>query len=129
MAAATWGVYSVAIHVAELLWLLSWAVTVSAYSRIGTRDSAAAVSTTLRAVRLGLGAALAAAPLLGVAAWLAAEHLVTRYIRRLGRAIRAFASGSRVVGDLDMEGAPAEVTSDARVVEAYLGESYQEARA
>jgi O-antigen/teichoic acid export membrane protein len=65
------GVYSVAIHVAELLWLLSWAVTVSAYSRIGTRDSAAAVSTTLRAVRLGLGAALAAAPLLGVAAWLA----------------------------------------------------------
>jgi hypothetical protein len=42
-------------------------------------------------------------------AWLAAEQLVTRYIRRLGRAIRAFASGSRVVGDLDMEGAPAEI--------------------
>jgi two-component sensor histidine kinase len=44
-----------------------------------------------------------------VVAWLAAERLVTRYIRRLGRAIRAFASGSRVVGDLDMEGAPAEL--------------------
>jgi two-component sensor histidine kinase len=42
-------------------------------------------------------------------AWFAAEQLVTRYIRRLGRAIRAFASGSRVVGDLDMEGAPAEI--------------------
>lgn len=44
-----------------------------------------------------------------VVAWLAAERLVTRYIRRLGRAIRAFASGSRVVGDLDVEGAPAEI--------------------
>jgi two-component sensor histidine kinase len=44
-----------------------------------------------------------------VVAWFAAEQLVTRYIRRLGRAIRAFASGSRVVGDLDMEGAPAEI--------------------
>jgi two-component sensor histidine kinase len=29
-----------------------------------------------------------------VVAWIAAEHLVTRHIRRLGRAIRAFASGS-----------------------------------
>ncbi len=44
-----------------------------------------------------------------VVAWVAAEALVTRYIRRLGRAIRAFASGSRVVGDLDTEGAPAEI--------------------
>lgn len=44
-----------------------------------------------------------------VVAWIAAEHLVTRHIRRLGRAIRAFASGSRVVGDLDMDGAPAEI--------------------
>ncbi len=44
-----------------------------------------------------------------VVAWLAAEQLVTRYIRRLGRAIRAFASGSREVGELDMEGAPAEI--------------------
>jgi two-component system, sensor histidine kinase PdtaS len=44
-----------------------------------------------------------------IVAWLAAEHLVTRYIRRLGRAIRGFASGSRAVGDLDMAGAPAEI--------------------
>lgn len=44
-----------------------------------------------------------------VVAWAAAERLVTRYIRRLGRAIGAFASGSRVVGDLDMERAPAEI--------------------
>jgi two-component sensor histidine kinase len=44
-----------------------------------------------------------------VVAWFAAERLVTRYIRRLGRAIRAFASGSRVVGDLDMDRAPAEI--------------------
>jgi O-antigen/teichoic acid export membrane protein len=64
------GVYSVAVQVAELLWLLSGAVTVSAYSGIGTRDTDAAVATTLRAVRMGLGATLAAAPLLGLAAWL-----------------------------------------------------------
>jgi two-component sensor histidine kinase len=44
-----------------------------------------------------------------VVAWVAAEQLVIRYIRRLGRAIGAFASGSRVVGDLDVEGAPAEI--------------------
>jgi O-antigen/teichoic acid export membrane protein len=64
------GVYSVAVQVAELLWLLSWAVTVSVYSRIGTRDTAAAVATTLHAVRLALGATFVVAPLLGLAAWL-----------------------------------------------------------
>ena len=64
------GVYSVAVQVAELLWLLSQAVTVSAYARIGSTDTALARATALRAVRLGLGAALAAAPLLGLAAWL-----------------------------------------------------------
>lgn len=76
------GVYSVAVQVAELLWLLSQAVTVSAYARIGTPDPAAAVVTTLRALRLGLGAALLAAPLLGLAAWLALPAL-------LGEAYRA----------------------------------------
>jgi O-antigen/teichoic acid export membrane protein len=65
------GVYSVAVQMAELLWLLSWAITVSVYSNIGTRDAAAAAATTLRAVRLGLAATFVAAPLLGVAAWLA----------------------------------------------------------
>ncbi|HVG49133.1 MAG TPA: histidine kinase dimerization/phosphoacceptor domain -containing protein [Rubellimicrobium sp.] len=44
-----------------------------------------------------------------VVAWVAAEWLVTRYIRRLSRAIRAFASGSRAVGDLDVVRAPAEI--------------------
>jgi len=44
-----------------------------------------------------------------IVAWFAAEQLVGRYIRRLRRAIGAFASGNRVVGDLDMEGAPAEI--------------------
>jgi len=44
-----------------------------------------------------------------VVAWIAAEWLVTRYIRRLSRAIRAFASGSRAVGDLDVVRAPAEI--------------------
>jgi O-antigen/teichoic acid export membrane protein len=65
------GVYSVAMQVAELLWLFSWAATVSAYSGIGTRDPTAAAATTLRAVRMGLGATLMVAPLLGLAAWLA----------------------------------------------------------
>jgi O-antigen/teichoic acid export membrane protein len=64
------GVYSVAVQVAEVLWLFSWAVTVSAYAGIGTRDAAAAAAATLRVVRLGLGATLLAAPLLGAAAWL-----------------------------------------------------------
>ncbi|TNC72452.1 sensor histidine kinase [Rubellimicrobium roseum] len=44
-----------------------------------------------------------------IVAWIAAERLVSRHIRRLGRAIGAFASGNRVVGGLDMEGAPAEI--------------------
>jgi O-antigen/teichoic acid export membrane protein len=61
------GVYSVAVQVAELLWLLSSAVTVSAYHRIGAPDAAQAAATTLRAVRFNLGATLAAAPLLYLA--------------------------------------------------------------
>ncbi len=44
-----------------------------------------------------------------IVAWAAAERLVSRYIRRLGRAIGSFASGSRVVGDLDMSRAPSEI--------------------
>jgi len=76
------GVYSVAVQVAELLWLLSQAVTVSAYAHIGSTDAVQARATALRAVRLGLGAALAAAPLLGLAAWLALPAV-------LGEAYRA----------------------------------------
>jgi len=63
------GIYSVAVQVAELLWLFSWAITMSAYSGIGTRDATAAVAITLRAVRLGLGVTLVTAPLLGLVAW------------------------------------------------------------
>lgn len=76
------GVYSVAVQVAELLWLLSQAVTVSAYALIGSTDAMQARATALRAVRLGLGAALAAAPLLGLVAWLALPAV-------LGEAYRA----------------------------------------
>lgn len=76
------GVYSVAVQVAELLWLLSQAVTVSAYARIGSTDAVQARATALHAVRLGLGAALAAAPLLGLVAWLALPAV-------LGEAYRA----------------------------------------
>ncbi|NAZ37412.1 sensor histidine kinase [Rubellimicrobium sp. CFH 75288] len=52
-----------------------------------------------------------------VVAWLAAERLVTRYMRRLARAIRAFASGSRVVAPLEMSRAPAEIRD---VAQAFL---------
>lgn len=65
------GLYSVAVQVGELLWLLSSAVTVSAYHRIGAPDADAAARTTLRAVRINLLATLAAAPLLFVVASLA----------------------------------------------------------
>lgn len=58
------GVYSVAVQVAELLWLLSSSVTVSAYHRIGVPDPVAAASTTLHAVRANLLATVLAAPLL-----------------------------------------------------------------
>jgi O-antigen/teichoic acid export membrane protein len=76
------GIYSVAVQLAELLWLFSSAITVSAYSRIGTRDNKDAVAITLRTVRLGLGTTLIVAPLLGLVAWLALPSL-------LGEAYRA----------------------------------------
>jgi O-antigen/teichoic acid export membrane protein len=63
------GVYSVAVQVAELLWLLSSAVSVSAYHRIGGPDVAATARLTLGVVRAGLGLALAAMPLLAAVAW------------------------------------------------------------
>lgn len=63
------GVYSVAVQVAELLWLASSAFTVAAYHRIGGADVAAAARTTLVALRAGLGVALVAAPALAALAW------------------------------------------------------------
>lgn len=63
------GVYSVAVQVAELLWVLSSAFTVAAYHRIGGADIDAAARVTLAALRTGLVLVVAAAPVLGAAAW------------------------------------------------------------
>jgi two-component sensor histidine kinase len=49
-----------------------------------------------------------------VLVWVGAERLVARYMRRLAGAIRGFAGGSRLVGDLRMERAPAEIREVAR---------------
>lgn len=66
------GVYSIAVMVAELLWLVSSSVTTAAYARIGTPDAAAAVRVTLRAVHASVLLLLALSPLL----WLAGALLV-----------------------------------------------------
>jgi O-antigen/teichoic acid export membrane protein len=63
------GIYSVAVTVAELLWLVSSAVTTAVYGRIGAADKAAAASSTLQAVRWGALGVLLASPLLLVVAW------------------------------------------------------------
>ncbi len=67
------GVYSIAVAVAELLWLVSSAVTTAAYARIGQPDRAAATALTLRAMHVSVGWLLVLSPLL----WLLANHLVT----------------------------------------------------
>ena len=61
---AATGVYSVAVQVAELLWLLSSSVTLSAYHRIGSGTAQEAARTTLHAVRVNVMTTLAVAPLL-----------------------------------------------------------------
>ncbi len=63
------GTYSVAVTVAELLWLLSSSVTVSLYARMGHPERAVAAGTTVRAVRINVLATLAAAPVLLAGAW------------------------------------------------------------
>jgi O-antigen/teichoic acid export membrane protein len=63
------GTYSVAVTVAELLWLLSSSVTVSAYARIGHPDRDQAVAMTVRAVRINVVTTLLAAPVLLLGAW------------------------------------------------------------
>jgi O-antigen/teichoic acid export membrane protein len=64
------GAYSVAVQLAELLWLLSSALSISAYRRIGEPGRERAARTALQAARIGVLAALAAAPLLwALAAW------------------------------------------------------------
>ncbi|MFC4667951.1 sensor histidine kinase [Seohaeicola nanhaiensis] len=44
-----------------------------------------------------------------IVAWLAAERLVNRHIRKLSRSIKLFASGNRMVGDIDVRMAPIEI--------------------
>lgn len=70
------GVYSVAVQVGELLWLLSSALTVSAYHRIGQPDTAGAARTALQAARLNVALAALAAPLLWGAAALALPRVL-----------------------------------------------------
>ncbi len=69
------GVYSVAVQVAELLWVLSAAVSVSAYHALRAGDPGAA-ALALRTVRLGWGLALVAAPVLGALGWWALPALL-----------------------------------------------------
>ncbi len=52
-----------------------------------------------------------------IAAWLAAESMVTTYVRRLRRAIVDFSGGRRRVVDLDMTGAPVEMREAAEAFE------------
>ncbi len=63
------GVYSIAVAVAELLWLVSSAVTTAAYARIGQPDRAAAAALALRAMHVSVGVLVLASPLLWGAAW------------------------------------------------------------
>ncbi|MFM2448001.1 MAG: hypothetical protein RIS44_451 [Pseudomonadota bacterium] len=63
------GIYSVAVTVAELLWLVSSAVTTAVYARIGASDAQAAAATTVQAVRWGALGVLLASPLLLAVAW------------------------------------------------------------
>lgn len=61
---AATGVYAVAVQVAELLWVLSSSVTLSAYHRIGGAQGPEAARTTLRAALFSAGVTFAVAPLL-----------------------------------------------------------------
>lgn len=70
------GTYSVAVTVAELLWLLSSSVTVSAYSRIGHPDRAVSAAMTVQAVRINVLSTLVAAPVLLAGAWWAVPRLM-----------------------------------------------------
>jgi O-antigen/teichoic acid export membrane protein len=66
------GVYSVAVMIAELLWLVSSSVTQAAYARIGTSDGSDASRVTVRVVHASLLALVALAP----AVWVMAALLL-----------------------------------------------------
>ncbi|MFT3690696.1 sensor histidine kinase [Paenirhodobacter sp.] len=50
-------------------------------------------------------------------AYFATQKMVTGYVKRLGRALRSFASGNRIVADLGVEGAPREIRDLAETYE------------
>lgn len=66
---ASAGIYSVAVTVAELLWLVSSAVTTAVYGRIGAANQTLAAQSTLQAVRWGALGVLLASPILLAVAW------------------------------------------------------------
>lgn len=61
---AATGVYSIAILIAEALWLLSSSLTQSAYARIGTPERSAAADLSLRVLQANIVMLAAATPLL-----------------------------------------------------------------
>jgi len=69
---ATTGIYSIAVMVAELLWLVSSSVTTAAYARIGVPDAVAASRITVRAVHASVLLLAVLSPLL----WLGAAVVV-----------------------------------------------------
>lgn len=73
---ASTGLYSVAVMVAELLWMVSSSVTQAAYARIGTPDGVEAGRITLRVIHASLLTLMVLAPLL----WLAAMVLLPRIL-------------------------------------------------
>ncbi len=52
-----------------------------------------------------------------VVAWLAVERQVIRHVQKLGRSIVSFAGGNRLVGDIDVSGAPTEIREMAEAYE------------
>jgi O-antigen/teichoic acid export membrane protein len=70
------GVYSIAVMVAELLWLVSSSVTTAAYARIGSPDPAQATRLTLRAMHASVLLLLALCPLVWAGAALVIPWLL-----------------------------------------------------
>ncbi len=52
-----------------------------------------------------------------VVAWLAVERLVIRHIRKLSQSLASFAGGKRMVGDINVKSAPAEIRDMAEAYE------------
>jgi O-antigen/teichoic acid export membrane protein len=67
---AVTGIFSIAVVVAELLWLVSSALTQAVYGRLGGGDAERATALTLRVLQLAVLALLTLAPPLALVAWL-----------------------------------------------------------